>query len=209
VKSLNVYTRLENPALSGGSLRVPLRDLVGEHSRPCVPHEIWFPSHEGDWVELADGVRGRVVHQGPEFVQLVLLGGARQTYPTTAFLGLNPRNLSTNFRIKVAFGVDYQHQAIVTREIPERMRTAVERDLVAALGKDPLIHLGVEFAEAGASSLDVHVLADFDGAVAARHDTLRRAIQRSLVDACNANGWVIPFMQVTIHQATPPGYPGA
>jgi hypothetical protein len=30
---------------------------------------------------------------------------------------------------------------------------------------------------------------------------IRHAIQRILVDACNDNGWEIPFTQITLHQA--------
>ena len=50
---------------------------------------MWFPSNEGDWVSVGD-VRGRVVSQTPDTVQLVQLGGARVTYKTPAFLAANP-----------------------------------------------------------------------------------------------------------------------
>jgi len=55
--------------------------------------------------------------------------------------------------------------------------------------------------EAGASSLDFEILADFSGKVAQYHNVLARAIQRIAVDACNKYGWVIPFTQLTLHTA--------
>jgi hypothetical protein len=64
-----------------------------------------------------------------------------------------------------------------------------------------IVHLQVEFAAAAASSLDLHVMADFSGAAAPHYDVLRRAMQRLCVEACNDYGWIIPFPQLTLHMA--------
>ena len=40
-----------------------------------------------------------------------------------------------------------------------------------------------------------------EGNVAASYFTIARLIQQTCVDICNHEGWVIPFTQVTIHQA--------
>jgi hypothetical protein len=40
-----------------------------------------------------------------------------------------------------------------------------------------------------------------EGNVAASYFTIARLIQQTCVDICNHEGWVIPFAQVTIHQA--------
>ena len=64
---------------------------------------------------------------------------------------------------------------------------------------DDLISLNVEFKEAGASSLDLVILADFSGRIAKDHDILSRALQKIVVDACNKYAWVIPFTQITLH----------
>ena len=47
------------------------------------------------------------------------------------------------------------------------------------------------------------VPASLRGAAARDYDRLQRAISRVLVDTCNEQGWVIPFTQVTLHQAVP------
>ena len=61
--------------------------------------------------------------------------------------------------------------------------------------------LAVEFESAGASSLNIAILANFDGAVQAEYQELERLLQRLCVDACNEHGWIIPFSQLTVHMA--------
>jgi len=208
VQSLNLYTYLRNPALTGGRIRLPLRALREMRSRPCGPEELWFPCRAGDWVLLGDGRRGRVAHQSPELVQLVELGGSRVTYPTADFLGLHPRNLSTGFRLDVTFGIDYRHQARCTDTVPSRMRERLEEGLAARVEMEKIHSLKVEFKEAGTSSLDYAALVDCDGDLARRSEELGRAVQRILVETCNEQGWTIPFTQVTLHRAEEEGEGG-
>lgn len=203
VVSLNVYAMLENPALKPSLLRVPLRDLLDLNSRVFDPEEPWFPCHIHEWVVLSDGTWGQVVSQSPEMVQLALRGGGRITYQTPDFLGLSPRNLSRNFRIKILFGLDYALQARITREIPEQLE-AFLKERMSETGYFPdMIALKVEMAEAGASSLDLAILADFEGKLAPYYRILHRLLTRLIVDACNEHGWNIPFPQITVHTPEP------
>lgn len=203
VERLSFYTTFRNDHLRGGMVRLPVTHLSDLVSRPIAEGEQWFPCDEGDWIELPDGVRGRVVAQTPEYVQLVELGGAKVTIPTIDFLAASPRNLSCNFRISSTFGIDYQHQADCTTKIPEKMWAHLTREIFALVeNRELVLSLKVEFASAGASSLDYAIIADFDGALASKIQVLERALQRFAVDCCNANGWVIPFTQVTIHEAS-------
>jgi small-conductance mechanosensitive channel len=57
------------------------------------------------------------------------------------------------------------------------------------------------FDVAAASSLNFFVWAAFSGEAAESYGRIRRLLQRLAVDACNANDWVIPFNQVTVHLA--------
>jgi hypothetical protein len=152
-------------------------------------------------VLLADGTFGQVAMQTPEIVQLILLGGSRKTYQTMEFLQQSPNNLSTNFRLNVTFGIDYQHQAISTQEVPDKFQKMLKEALIQKGYDDDLLNLKVEFKEAGASSLDLAILADFSGEVAKDHEVLSRLLQRIAVDACNTYGWIIPFTQITLHTA--------
>jgi hypothetical protein len=208
VKSLHLYTKLHNPALKGGLIRLPLRALVGLQSRPFHKDEPWFPCQEGDLVILADGCIGTVSMQTPERVILTKLGGAHQTYPTLDFLQQNPQNYSINtFGVFATFGIDYQHQAIITQEIPDTLRAALHADLRKQDYGSGLLDVVVQFKEAGSSSLDLFLFTTWAGSAASSYFAITRALQRITVDVCNQNGWVIPFNQVTIHHAPPRGHP--
>ena len=78
---------------------------------------------------------------------------------------------------------------------------AITTALVADYGREAVRSIKVEFTTAGASSLDYQIIADFDGSLASRYQVINRRIQRLCVETCNAEGWVIPFTQVTVHQA--------
>ncbi len=199
VKSINVYTELENNHLEGGVIRLHIKDLVDMRSRPKWENEQWFPSRKGEWVRLSDGSYGQIIAQTPEAVKLRRNGGALVTYRTEDFLAQTPMNLSQGYRVYITFGLDYGHQAIITKEIPSVISRAVTDALNEEGFGESISSIKVEFKEAGASSLDLAVLADMNGKAAAKYDELTRAIQRYCVDACNANNWIIPFTQVTVH----------
>ena len=199
VQALNVYSTLVNPELRGGKMMMPLATLSELHSRPYDPAEPWFPTRENDYVLLDDQTYGRVLMQTPEIVQMRVLG-ADKTYPVASFLGSNPRNLSQNgFVIVIRFGIDYQHQALVTGEIRQTLEDYLTAHLKESQWNEYLNECYVEFDEAAASSLNLFIYASFSGDAAEFYFRIRRRLQSLLVDACNANGWVIPFTQMTVH----------
>jgi hypothetical protein len=203
VRQINFFSLLENPAAQI-SQRVRIVDLVQQKSRPVKKDEPWFPCVRGDWVLLSDGMRGKVTGISQELVELIERGGAHRTYPTADFLGLSPRNLTTNFRVKETIGITYSLQKESVTTIPEILRAHVEKRIAEEGYADKLLNLRVEFERANTSSLDIVVIADFDGSLADLYNRLRRAIQRWCVEACTANHWEIPFTQVTLHQAETP-----
>jgi len=205
VTRLNVSSKFTNPALDGGTLRLPIRDVLPLASRPCSDKEPWFPCATGDWVRLGDGLSGKVITQTPEWVQLILLGGSRKTYATADFIAENPESLAHNFRVRSTFGIDYAHQAISTTEVPQIFTTHLLTHLREEIGAENVVSVVVEFASAGASSLDYEILADFSGEVSAKNSKLQRSIQRLCVDVCNEQGWGIPFAQLTLHNAESAG----
>ncbi len=201
VSALGFFTTFTNPSLQGGMMRIPIRDVMGMISRPVAPREVWFPTEADDWVLLSDGTFGKTITQTPDQVVVLKLGGSMKTYPTADFLEQAPENLSRGFRISIDFGIDYRHQAESTTLIPTIFNDALTAALWQSLGKDAVRSVQTEFSSASQSSLDYTVLADFDGSLAHRYNSLRRKIQSICVDVCNENGWVIPFKQVTVHQA--------
>ena len=200
VTSLNLLTTLENPELQGGLRRLPLNALTGLQSRPYAEDELWFPTRKGDFVVLADNSFGKVVTQTPEMVTLEVLGGCRKTYPCSDFLGQNPINLSiNNFGVSITFGIDYDHQALVTREIPDILHKIISQEIVKEEFGSHLLDILVQFKEAAASSLDLLVFVKFSGQAAEYYYMIGRALQRITVEACNQHGWGIPFPQITVH----------
>lgn len=201
VEALNMYSTLVNPELCGGKLLLPLRALTELHSRPYDETEPWFPTRENDYVLLSDQTYGRVVLQTPELVQLRVLEADR-TYPVDAFLGSNPQNLSRQgFAITLKFGIDYQHQAQVTGDIRQHLENYLVDQLKESKVGGHLKDCFVEFDEAAASSLNFFIYASFAGEAAGSYFRIRRTLQGLAVDACNVNGWVIPFNQMTVHLA--------
>lgn len=200
VTSLNLLTTLENSELQGGLRRLPLNALTGLQSRPFTEDELWFPTRKGDFVVLADNSFGKVVTQTPEMVTLEVLGGCRKTYPCSSFLSQNPINLSiNNFGVSITFGMDYDHQSVITKKIPETLYQILEKELVKEEFGPHLVEFIVQFKEAAASSLDLIIWAKFSGQAAEYYYAIGRALQRITVEACNQHGWGIPFTQITVH----------
>lgn len=200
VKSLGVFSTLSNPALAGGELRLPLREVLPMISREAVPKEPWFPTDENDWVVMDDGTYGKVINQTPERVVVLKLGGSLKTYPTVDFLGKHPENLSNGFRVSSVFGIDYAHLPEATGEVLEIFGKALTAGLTGEFGRDMVRSVQIEFAKAGASSLDYLVQADCAGGLASRLRQIERLIQRICTDVCVEQGWTIPFTQITVHE---------
>ena len=201
VESLNFQATLTNPALQGGRMKVPVKALVDYNSRHCDENEIWFPTRKDDWVLLDDDTYGQVLSQSPEFVEFKVFD-AIKTYRSTVFIEQNPRNLSLNgFTLLLTFGLDYKHQARIITSIVEELQQYLEAGFKQSIYEDLLVSLKVEFEKAGASSLDLVSEIKFNGHAAEKYVEIPRMLQRLSVEACNAKGWVIPFNQITVHQA--------
>lgn len=201
VDALQFYSRLVNPDLEGGRLRVPVKDLVGLRSRPLGSGEPWFPCRAGDVVALDDGVIGLVTLQTPEVVVVAERQDAPRTYPTVAFLAQNPRNLSAGFEIYLTFRVDFRHLAEAADAVPSFLGDAVRRGLEGDPDGGALRDVRVEVEAAGESSIRYAVLVEFDGAAARRYHELHRAVNKLLLSACVEHDLVIPLPQLRIQSA--------
>ena len=198
VETIHIFCSLFNPVL-GLRLRVPIENIVGMVSRPYSPEEPWFPCKKGDWVVVGDRPRTRVISLSHEQVETVERGGKRYLFKTADFLGQQPVNLSRNFRLRVVFGVSYDLQTQVTTTIPNLLKTFIEQKLAEEGYGETCLNLLIEFKEAGSSSLDLVVLADFKGEVADIYSRLERSIHRWCVNAATLYHWEIPFPQLTFH----------
>ncbi|MBX3464290.1 MAG: hypothetical protein KF830_14055 [Planctomycetes bacterium] len=207
VEALRFYSRLHNPDLDGGTLRLPLRHLVGRRSRAAAADEPWFPCRTGDVVLLADGAFGPVRQQTPELVVVEHLGSPR-TYRTTTFLAQTPRNLSRGFVLTTTIGLDHGHGQDAVGPIPDRLQKALQQGLAQALGDGALRSVRVELTAALPSALQLRAVVDFDGSAAPHYLHLESQLQGLLVAACAANGWPIALPQLRLHQGGSPGAAG-
>lgn len=198
VRSINVHSLLRNPDLKG-IVRLPLSALDSMVSRPDID-EPWFPCRPGEFVILPDGRFGEVLEQTLELVQLQMKGSLVQ-FPAADFFRLDLFNLSRKgFAMAVTFGIDYQHQAQCLDEVPSRLREALVRMLTKAELNDKVVKLLVEFKEASTNSLDFLIVINFNGKAAESYFAINRLIQKTCVEVCNQEHWVIPFTQLTVHQ---------
>ncbi len=199
IQSLNFYTRLVNPELTGGDMHVPIRDLTGLRSREFADIEPWFPTRQEDWILLDDKVVAQVVMQSMDFVKLAILGGGERMMPTSKFLDMAAFNLSRGFRHSFSFGIDYRHQAVALTEIPSTLLERLRQALAVSPWAQWVEQVRVEFDEPAASSLNYAVQVDFCGEAAPDYSKIGRFIRATCVAACTDCGWVIPFPQMTVH----------
>ena len=199
VEVLAFQATLINPLLQSGKLFVPVKELVTYHSRHYQEGETWFPTQKGDWAILEDKTYGQVVSQSPEFVEFKVYD-AIKSYRTTKFIDQSPRNLSSNgFTMLISFGLDYQHQTDITKNILKDMQIYLQKEIESSPYSEALNYLKVDFEKASASSLDIVTEINFSGAAANKYIEIPRLLQKLAVEACNKNNWIIPFNQITVH----------
>lgn len=198
VESINVFCKLYNPAM-GRHLRIPIENMIGQISRPFEADEPWFPCQKGDWVAINGKPNAKVVSLSHELVEVVELGGRKTVYPTGDFLGLSPANLSTNFFIRVVFGLSYELQQEITTSVLKKLESYLQQQFENHGYAEDCLSLSVDFLQAGASSLDVVIFANMRGSQASAIGKLERSIARWCVECCNHNNWEIPFPQMTVH----------
>jgi hypothetical protein len=207
VISINFHTLLENRELGKNLIRVHINDLMELRSRPMTENEPWFPSKPGDWVSLDGGAYGEIVAQTVDMVKMRLKGGACKFFNTADYLSQSPVNLSSGYRLQVTFGIDYQHQDVATNEALSVFEKEIVEELEREGYRKSIERIRVQFKEAGASSLDVAVLAEFNGHAQSKFWALERSIQRICTDVCTRHQWVIPFKQVTVHMTDTDNHP--
>ena len=143
--------------------------------------------------EARRGIQMRIDSENERFRLILNLGSVRE----------NERILlhGLPWRVDCSFGIDYRHQADAAAGIPETLQRAIQSALISDHGHEAVRSVKVEFDDAAASSLNYRVLADFDGSLGSRYQALRRQILTICLETCKREGWVIPFTQITLHQA--------
>ncbi len=191
VKKVGIRTHLVNEALEGGSLYVSISKLKDLVSRPVVKGEPWFPTRVDDYVLLNDGTYGKIIVQTLEQVVILVEGVTRKFYSLADFISVKPLNLSDGFVLSSIVFVGYEHQKKIF-DIVDIFRDELKQKL-------PKNKLVVEFTEPGADSLNIIVMATYDGSKADSYLALTRELNSHIVSICNKNKLNIPFKQLTVH----------
>ena len=204
VEMMGVYSYLKNPLLTGGTLRLPLKDLVGMRSRPYDEDEPWFPTRTGDWIRLSDGYYGKIEGQTPDIIQLNTLRGSHKSYTPKDFLQQRPQNLSINlFSVNNILNLDFRHSDIVLDEVPKKVEDMLRESIDQQFYGKHLKRLIVELKTFDNSSLNVITIAQFSGEAASEYTEIGWLLQQVALAACNKYGWKISFNQVMMHQSHP------
>ncbi|BCS98319.1 hypothetical protein DSLASN_39510 [Desulfoluna limicola] len=196
VATINLYSELENEALQGGRVRLPLKDLFTMRSRACHPDEPWFPTRCGDWVLLSDGTHAEVTVQSPEYIGMRLLGGATRQLPPADFLALSPTNLSHGFRLEARFRLSVTHRAEATATIPNELQTSLTTRLAAT--NWPPKALSVLYRRTLPSFLELSILADFPGPCAADHPLIAMALEQFCMETAGDMAWELPTHRMAV-----------
>ncbi len=199
VRSLNFYSLLENNALQGGLLRLPIKDLIAFRSRPKIKDEPWFPNRLGEWVKLKDGTHGRVVNQTPETVMLQKNGGAVVFFKTSDYLSFCPMNLSRGFRLVINLPLGHENFARISGDILRVFETEMPPMLIQLGYEEALRSIQVLFKSARRSSLELEILADFKGLAACNYDTLPGKMAGICMEICKRHHWRPPLHQIRVH----------
>lgn len=203
IKSLGYYTRLTNPSLKGGELRVNTKELLRHNSRPVNQTEPWFPTEENDWVIINGNEFGKVVMQTPEQVSLKLIGGQIKYFKTMDYLSKSPMNLSNGFGIELIFGIDYDHQKKITDDFLSLFKSEYPKRINEYLSglKEDFKEINIEFHSAGESSLNYRFFLRCNGKLASQKRFIERRVQKIFVEICNDNELTIPFNQIRVHMS--------
>ncbi len=201
VDSLNIYSELVNPELEGGSIRLPIKDLIGLRSRPFAESEPWFPTRIGDWIKLSDGYYGKVFVQTPEQVGIETQRGSYKTYPVSEFLKNKPQNLSRNFfSVNRTIGIDFKYRDRINHEIAPAVKAFFEE----AVRKEPyghlLVQIIVELKAINPSSLGLICILKFKGDTASEYFEIGWKIEQIALEALNHLDIKIPYPHLTIQR---------
>lgn len=199
IERLSMYTKLVNPALSGGELIYPVRELIGMHSRPVTKGEAWFPTQVGDWI-VRDGKHYQVTKQTPEHVIIRRPGGAEDFVPAQEFMDTLFEIISNGYRAVYEFGLDYKHLADARVEIPELINQCVQKHIGEILGDEALLAVDTRFVELGDSALIFTVQADLGPGLGHEWRKMQKYLNHAVVEACLDQKWDIPFPQLVIHK---------
>ena len=199
VRSLNLYSTLHNPKLTG-IVRLPMDKVKTLVSRP-VKENIWFPTSKGDYIFLSDGSFGKIIRQTPDLVEVEVRGGMVMTFRARDFYAQKITNLTRRetFGVSVSFSVDQLQQPFDQDHVSSQIISAIRLALTDAGYGDGVRDIIVDMQPSSASSLACVVYLTVVSKYASNYFSLQRIVQKVSVDVSNSNNWSIPNQKLAVH----------
>ncbi|XCN71932.1 MAG: hypothetical protein Q3M24_16710 [Candidatus Electrothrix aestuarii] len=192
VEMMGVYSYLNNPLLTGGTLRLPLKDLVGMRSRPYDENEPWFPCKEGDCV-LIDNLSTwrKVIRQTPQVVEFDWFD-MLETMPTSSFMGRKIFNISAApFWAGINFSIAYKHRFEVLGDLRDKLSKFVEEKIKEQPYGKHVLYPWVDLAGLADSSLTFMIWVQVAPEAADKYGAMSLHLNQIALEAANKYGWDI------------------
>lgn len=184
IASIGIYSYLNNPLLTGGILRLPLKDLLGMRSRPYDESEPWFPCKEGDYILINGKIWRHVILQTPQIVKFEWYE-MHETMPTSTFMSQNVFSISqAPFWVGFGFELAYQHRREMD-DICQKLTAITEEELQKAAFADLVIEPWIDFENFGDSSLILTYWVQMKKEAAASYPAVKRALRKIALKAAN------------------------
>ncbi len=193
VEMMGVYSYLKNPLLtSGGTLRLPLKDLVGMRSRPYDEQTvIWFPCKVGEVVLINGSIMRKVLMISTQYVKLDWYGCDMDEYmPTSTFINSTLLSLAKPFWAGINFRVSYRHRNYM--DIIDKLTPFLCEELKKLPYAEQIIDIDKPWIELGSldeKSMNFMVWIKAEPEVAINYDGIKRAITHICLRAANKHGW--------------------
>ncbi len=202
VEMMGVYSYLNNPLLTGGTLRLPLKDLVGMRSRPYDEHEPWFPCKEGETVLIDGSIMRTVLMITPQYVKLDWYGCDMDEYmPTSVFMNKTLLSLARPFWVGITFRLAYQHREY--QEIVDKLTPFVREEIKKLPYAEHIVDIENPWIELGSldeTSLSFLVWIQARPEIAAKYNGIKRTVTHICLRAANKYEWnILQLKPVEVH----------
>ncbi|MDM8545650.1 AAA family ATPase [Candidatus Venteria ishoeyi] len=208
VESIGIYSYLKNPLLTGGTLRLPVKDLIDMRSRPYDEEkETWFPCREEDYIVFVESkVWRKVAILTPQRITFDWYG-VPETMPTTEFLEQRLLNLSRGpFWVGINFEIAYKHRHEILDKVLGQLETFLGEEFKSLpFFGERFLYPWVDVAGFTEASVTAMVWVQLESSAAEKYPSIAINMRRICLKAANTYDWEIKRFYA-IEQEKPDGF---
>lgn len=196
VEKIGLFSYLNNPLLTGGRIRLPMKELLGMTSRPYDENEALFPTSKGDWIKIGGSLR-QVQEQTPEYVTIISKAGSPRTFSTTSFLTQNYINLSkAPFDVAFLLTIESKHYDSVVKNggldlIKSRVQAFIDANNYEHGDKITSPYVAVWTITSSSFGVLVHIMVPPE--LASSFKGINALIKQATAEVTQEKGWWAPF----------------